>query len=166
MSESVPRWPCRVTQRCVSEQTFGLFCSGQPVLACISLWLLRRDSWSTISGQDPHQGNWKLTRSISSPPISSFRLNSLDPALRHIHFVFFVLSAMKFSCTWYAEVRCHREALPHLVLSWSVFKHRGSIMVTVFWNLRGVILFDVLPPKTTMKGLYFAGLINSLTKIH
>ena len=38
----------------------------------------------------------------------------------------------------------------------------GKIMATVFWDSEGILLIDYLPRKTTMNGVYYAGLLVQL----
>lgn len=39
----------------------------------------------------------------------------------------------------------------------------GKVMATVFWDVRGVIFIDYLPPGRTMNGEYYAGLLERLS---
>lgn len=38
----------------------------------------------------------------------------------------------------------------------------GKVMATIFWDTEGVILIDYLPPKTTVTGQYYAGVLRRL----
>jgi histone-lysine N-methyltransferase SETMAR len=39
-------------------------------------------------------------------------------------------------------------------------KSAGKVMATVFWDARGIIYIDYLPPKTTITGEYYAGVLD------
>ena len=38
----------------------------------------------------------------------------------------------------------------------------GKVMVTVFWDAKGVILLDFLPKRSTITGVYYANLLDRL----
>ena len=38
----------------------------------------------------------------------------------------------------------------------------GKVMVTVFWDAKGVIMLDVLPKRSTITGVYYANLLDQL----
>jgi len=38
----------------------------------------------------------------------------------------------------------------------------GKLMATIFWDSKGLLLIDYLPPKTTINGQYYASLLLKL----
>ena len=38
----------------------------------------------------------------------------------------------------------------------------GKVMVTVFWDAKGVIMLDFLPKRSTITGVYYANLLDQL----
>ena len=38
----------------------------------------------------------------------------------------------------------------------------GKVMVTVFWDAKGVIMLDFLPKKSPITGVYYANLLDQL----
>ena len=42
----------------------------------------------------------------------------------------------------------------------------GKVMATVFWDVKGVILLDFLPKRSTITGVYYANLLYLRTAIH
>ena len=38
----------------------------------------------------------------------------------------------------------------------------GKVMVTVFWDAKGVIMLDFLPKRITITGVYYASLLDKL----
>ena len=38
----------------------------------------------------------------------------------------------------------------------------GKVMGTVFWDAKGVIMFDFLPKRSTITGVYYANLLDQL----
>ena len=38
----------------------------------------------------------------------------------------------------------------------------GKIMATIFWDAKGILMIDYMPPKTTMNGQYYANLMKEL----
>ena len=38
----------------------------------------------------------------------------------------------------------------------------GKVMATVFWDAKGVIMFDFLPKRSTISGVYYANLLDQL----
>ena len=38
----------------------------------------------------------------------------------------------------------------------------GKLMATIFWDSKGLLLINYLPPKTTMNGQYYASLLLKL----
>ena len=40
----------------------------------------------------------------------------------------------------------------------------GKVMATIFWDAKGILLIDYMPPKTTINGQYYANLMKELRK--
>ena len=38
----------------------------------------------------------------------------------------------------------------------------GKVMATVFWDAKGVIMWDFLPKRSTITGVYYANLLDQL----
>ena len=38
----------------------------------------------------------------------------------------------------------------------------GKVIPTVFWDAKGVIMFDFLPKRSTITGVYYANLLDQL----
>lgn len=65
--------------------------------------------------------------------------------------------------TIHAVVRERFQSRPPL--KFKVTPSVGKIIATIFWDSEGILLIDYLPPKKTMKGPYYAELIQQLKVI-